>query len=137
MLSGIVEFIKVPKIIRIGITFCLVSFAWIFFRAESLKDAFYIASHLFDKIGPVNFSGLLTLISEHTKVLGLTVFGWVEVVGAIIAMSLVEFLRGQKNVQQIFSKKPLVVRWAVYYALVLIIIFLATQGREQFIYFQF
>jgi D-alanyl-lipoteichoic acid acyltransferase DltB (MBOAT superfamily) len=40
--------------IQILITFCLVSFAWIFFRANSLSDAIYIATHLFSGYDPAN-----------------------------------------------------------------------------------
>lgn len=40
------ERIKVPSIIRIFITFCLVTFAWIFFRAENLHEAGIVISKI-------------------------------------------------------------------------------------------
>lgn len=47
------------KIWQVIITFNLVSFAWIFFRAETLSDALYIVTHLFSFVGSQNllFSG--------------------------------------------------------------------------------
>lgn len=40
------EKIKVPSFIRIFITFCLVTFAWIFFRAENLQEAVIVISKI-------------------------------------------------------------------------------------------
>ena len=40
------EKIKVPSFIRIFITFCLVTFAWIFFRAENLHEAGIVISKI-------------------------------------------------------------------------------------------
>ena len=41
-----IEF-KLPALVKIACTFGLVTFAWIFFRANSFDDALYVVSHLF------------------------------------------------------------------------------------------
>jgi D-alanyl-lipoteichoic acid acyltransferase DltB (MBOAT superfamily) len=64
------------KIWQVIVTFNLISFAWIFFRAETISDAVYIVTHLFSFVGNQNllFSGfrefeltmvLLGVISYH------------------------------------------------------------------------
>ena len=47
-LSGLSKYPETHKLIKMLITFCLVCFAWIFFRANSLKDALFISGHLFN-----------------------------------------------------------------------------------------
>ena len=44
---GIVNYPTLNKYLQIGVTFVLVDFAWIFFRANSLNDAWYIINNLF------------------------------------------------------------------------------------------
>ena len=39
--------IRLPAVVKVLITFALVSFAWIFFRANSFADAGYVVTHLF------------------------------------------------------------------------------------------
>lgn len=109
----------------IGLTFNLVAVAWIFFRATSLADAWYILTHLFagftwqapDRIGLGATTALVVLCS-------------------IALMELYEWLR-QRGVFQI-SLLPWWSRWACYYALVLLIVlFGVLHSQAQFIYFQF
>ena len=52
----------VYRSLQIVVTFSLVSFAWIFFRANSLSDAIYISLHLFSGYD----GGNAALISEQT-----------------------------------------------------------------------
>ncbi len=53
---------------KIFVTFNLVSFAWIFFRANSVSDAFYVITHLFHnlswplRLGPSQFTTALTVL---------------------------------------------------------------------------
>lgn len=45
---------RIPKFIKIGVTFALVTLAWSLFRAESISDAFLLWSRLFSgEFGPV------------------------------------------------------------------------------------
>src|ERR1051326_7604220 len=51
-----------PRAFQVFVTFHLVAFAWIFFRARSVADGWYIATHL--------FVGATTRISYATSVRG-------------------------------------------------------------------
>jgi len=136
--------INADSFIQRYITFCLVAFAWIFFRANSLQDAFYIINHMFiglfqdiSNLLQTDLYTIATLISQKQKVLGLTVFGWLTVIISIAIMLAVEKKQEKESLQLIINKKPLFLRWAIYYILVILIIFFASLGKEQFIYFQF
>lgn len=47
---------KIISLIRVFITFCLISFAWIFFRSSDLTQAIYISSNLFKGINDYLFN---------------------------------------------------------------------------------
>ena len=140
-------------------TFSLVSFAWIFFRAASLKDALYIARHL--------VSGWATYLAQswnavregvqHTADLGLyalvdTVFLILEPVTtesrAVIALTvlallillIIEILQYRGDFLEQLNQKPVVLRRVVYASLLAAILILGTSYasvQQAFIYFQF
>jgi len=124
---------KLHSYLKILITFSLVCFAWIFFRADTISGAFNIIFHLFagwgriftvetlKKIqiwGPLKFELVVSLIS----------------IGILLSVQLLEE-RG--NIIDRFSEKPVWVRWPVYYFLLLAILLFGNFGAKQFIYFQF
>jgi len=107
---------------QIVTVFVLAAFAWIFFRANSVDDAYYIVTHLFS--GPWEL-GEVGLRKAWPAFVGLAVIG------------LVETLQQQWETRDLFTRQPFVIRWAVYYAIILTICFWGRFGKEQFIYFQF
>lgn len=115
------------KGIQVFITFHLVILSWIFFRANSVQDAFYIVHKIifFD----FKFTGLGGgLQSTDFRIL----------VFAICMVELAECLKQRVSLPQLVSKWPLMLRWPCYYAFILMIPFLGyfDQGID-FIYFQF
>lgn len=116
----------VSHLLRAVLVFHLVVFAWIFFRAESVGDAFYIVRQIFTGLQP-------TLRSEQIHI-GLTTL--IVLCSSIVLMELVELLRRANRLQ--LTVQPAWVRWSSYYALVvLIVLFGELQAKGQFIYFQF
>ena len=113
---------------QILVTFALVTVAWVFFRAATVADAFYIVSHLFDWTG----APLAQLYS-----LGLPRFEIAVAFGVIAAVATADWLmeRQPEHFMRMWSSRPL--RWAVYNACVFGIIFFGVFGRIEFIYFQF
>lgn len=113
------------------ITFMLVCFTWIFFRADSLNTAWYILTHLFVQLHeslPVAFSYRM----------GFARWDAVVAVFSVGLLLLVEWQqRGQSLLSQL-SRQPVYVRWSGYVLLGLLIVFLGVFDRsQQFIYFQF
>lgn len=112
------------------ITFSLVSFAWIFFRANTITDAFYIVQHLFTGIRNWSLPQTLALLDVDHFSLHVGII-------AIMIMEAVHWLQRDGSVREKVSRYPLVVRWAFYYALLLFILIFGAFGSQEFIYFQF
>jgi alginate O-acetyltransferase complex protein AlgI len=110
----------------IVVTFSLVSGAWIFFRADTLADAWYIVV----SISKAPFSGWAN-IGDVTDIGR----------GALLAIALVLIVdwagRRHRFSLAFLADYPLAIRGAGYYALMLIIIAFGAYSNEPFIYFKF
>jgi D-alanyl-lipoteichoic acid acyltransferase DltB (MBOAT superfamily) len=118
---------SLPWILKTIIVFIFVCFAWIFFRANSISDALYIITHLFSGIKePIKYFTNISSISEKKIMLGgitmLLIFDYMSLNGDI-----------WKKIQNI----NIVVRYCIYFSLILIIIFFMNTKSHEFIYFQF
>ena len=120
-------------------TFVLAAFAWIFFRANNAGDAFYIIQKL-----PGAYHDLLHIIQTHSvyfmNIWTLPNISYDYVVlciGLIVFMEAVHVLQNKTSITAALKKQSKYVRWAVYYAVVLCIIFMGVYENREFIYFQF
>ena len=116
------------------VTFGLVCFAWVFFRANNVGDAFYIVTHMFTGLAGAyrvfNFYWL-----EHATGVGWHRLG--TIAAAVAVMEVVQALQARGG-QPVLAHRPVWVRWPAYYAVILAIVFLGAFNRgQQFIYFQF
>lgn len=113
------------EFLNIGVTFGLTVFAWIFFRAESLRHALNYISGIFSPsiMTIPHFPGqkraLLTIL-------------------LIIGFMIIEWLQREKQHALQFDKIifPKVIRWGLYYGIILTIFWFGGT-QQQFIYFQF
>ncbi len=124
------------KIIRILITFSLVCFAWIFFRAADFDSAVYIVKNIFTGIGNITY--IFSPERLHILYLDKTMFDFSVAIILIIALKSVQMIQRQGNVIDRLNQKPLVIRWLAYYILLIIILLFGQFDiAQQFIYFQF
>jgi alginate O-acetyltransferase complex protein AlgI len=132
-ISSALRLDRVPLLhsaIQITITFSLVTFTWIFFRANSLSNAFYIASHLWPGPNQPGIGASLSMLGTPIDI--------IAAVGAIILLMIVESLQSRQSIRYTLAQQPLAVRWLAYYILVMAIIVLAEiSNPTEFIYFQF
>ena len=136
-------------------TVLLVCFAWIFFRANDLRDAWYIVSHLFRGWGPFVMqlpnvigqgieSGLLRFNEALFQAIGLlTPLSRGEIFLTVLALLFLVYVETRQEhgnfMEELNLKKPHI-RLAYYAILVAAILALGTSytGIQQaFIYFQF
>ncbi len=115
---------------QIFITFNLVCLAWVFFRAPSLTDAWYIVTHILSDIGSKaangNVAGLFALGQGKNRLLQSLL---------PLSVPLIVFLA--KGRVDIFAR-PRWFRWGVYYLLVYTILYHSViNAKSQFVYFQF
>jgi D-alanyl-lipoteichoic acid acyltransferase DltB (MBOAT superfamily) len=109
-------------IYKILVTFILVSFAWIFFRAKTTQEAFHIVSSIF------SFSGQL-FIDYPTFIYGLS---------GILFMLFFEYRREYYSESSLpFLTNHWIKEIMLYGSLVIIILLTGVFDGGQFIYFQF
>jgi len=149
---GLPEESRLRKAIQVCVTFTLVCFAWIFFRANTITDAFLITAKLTEL--PAELAGYARMLSQNgiagtvrtafqvgidvshpIQDFGLTNLG---LSGIFIAILLInDVLMRKMPDETILKQTPLVLRWAGYYALLLTILLNWNAGSSQFIYFTF
>ncbi len=113
------------RIIQIIITFILVYFSWIFFRANSLSDAFLIISKTFKISG----GDILNLF--HFKIDFLISFL------CIILLLIIEVTEEAAQLYDRMKKLIRPVKWAILILLIIIVFVLGVWEEADFLYFQF
>lgn len=121
-IKEISERLTLLNIVRMVVTFCIVSFAWIFFRAENCADASMIVGKIFTSHGSV-------FTDPDTMVYG---FGFLLLV--FVVDFITEFCGGRF---QLLNNKHTVVRWVTYLAMIVMILLFGVLDGGSFIYFQF
>jgi alginate O-acetyltransferase complex protein AlgI len=134
----------ITRAAQIGVTFCLVTFAWIFFRANTVNDAFYFVTHMFQNVwirtcfrGFLHlpavcqnlelFSGNFQRENEVILVTGLLIYALVSLFGKRISA----------------QRFPAVLRWGTYLAFLALLMlgfFLFETNNanyQSFLYFKF
>lgn len=133
---GLYKGSNLRKFVDVFITFHLVLLAWVFFRANSVHDAIHIIGNIF----PLRLADFVKLIfsSGATEtVLGLKNRELFLAVFSIIVMEFIHFLQRKRSITSILSQQPVIIRWLVYYALIIAIISFGEYSMQEFIYFQF
>ncbi len=134
MIHGFVQCIegctyKLPRIVRQIITFCIVAFAWMFFRINSLSEAFYVIGHMLPS------GSLLGAFQE----MGMTKLSIVKCGMCIVLIMLYDIFSEKKNLLKEIDKLHIIARWLIYtvVAVLTICVHLHEGSNASFIYFQF
>jgi D-alanyl-lipoteichoic acid acyltransferase DltB (MBOAT superfamily) len=137
--SGIAHSVGIDRIpllhkgMQIAVTFVLVSLAWAFFRANSIPDAVYMVTHLHS-----GWSDILTGNNlDAWLFLGKPKRDFIIAISSLVFVWLIHFLETHNNMRHMFSEKPIIFRWPVYYILLTAVLLLCAPGSQKFIYFQF
>lgn len=116
------------NLIRIMFTFFVILNTWIFFRAKSVADAFYIVTHQFQ----------FNKNSHSIFSLGLDQVQFCIVIFAIGILLAGNYIGMKTNFLVVIRRLPLAGRWALYLILLTSFsIFAAFDLNHPFIYFQF
>ena len=112
------------KAVMIIITYHLFVFGGIYFKVRTMADGWYMLTHFWG----TNFIQLPLFF-------GLEEFGFMLLL--VIFLCSVNYIQERRgSIREMLRKKPLVVRWALYYLMVMSI-FAGMLKTAQFIYFQF
>lgn len=140
--------LSLPDWLKIIITFSLISFAWIFFRTQTLNDAFTVIKKISEI--PANIQELLIMktemgIKDSVKLLlsfNDESFGFltgvIKFLLSLIIFIFISSLTYKKDGFELEKKLPAILKWLLYYILVLVLIFaLCTGLSSNFIYNNF
>lgn len=117
------------KFSSVFLTFHLVLFSWVFFRANSISDASILLKNMLNM--KINFAQIYALKLSVT---------WYEIsiaIGSILFMEFVHLIQRSRKITDILSAKPVWFRWSVYYLLIFSILIFGQFKQSDFIYFQF
>ncbi len=122
------------KLMQVLLTFILVDFAWIFFRANSLTSAKTLILNL-NCFNPGIFTErTIFSLGLDSKDFMLALLG----IGVILFINI---LQRKNNLRVQLSKQNIVLRWIIYITSVIAILIFGIYGpgfsAQQFIYFQF
>lgn len=131
--SRIGRFLKRKHWWQLPITFTLLCFTWIFFRANTFEDAVWVISRLFwDASRPLNYlqTAIVCLELSPIAAIGMTL--------SVVLLGIYDYAALKCDVIAAFSKQKFFIRWPVYVLLLVIIALFAPKGvATEFIYFQF
>lgn len=116
------------------VTFALVTVAWVFFRANTLGEAVYVATRMWVPTPWVFTDG--TLLRQG--------LGSAEMLVALLSITVLfvsEYLSQRVDLLITLRQQPLAYRWAFYYALILAIVIFGAYGgtynAADFVYFKY
>jgi D-alanyl-lipoteichoic acid acyltransferase DltB (MBOAT superfamily) len=132
---GISRFPAIDGFFDVLITFLLAAFAWIFFRANNVQDSFVIVRKLADLPAEM----LQVVQTRRIAFLNLKgIYQWIlPGFAAIAALEIAHIIQIKMKLEHTFEQKPALVRWAVYYGGLFLLIFYGVYEKNQFIYYQF
>jgi len=119
--------------LRVILVFCICSFAWIFFRANSFTDAAMIISNLFFGLD----AGIINYLTTGVHAVGLTLKTITPMVISVLILIVYDFFSLKTDVIKWISSKHIVIRYSVYLFMLVFIILFRASGEAVFVYFQF
>ena len=133
--TSLIKFPMLQKIINTIITFLLVSFAWIFFRAKSFNDAITLINNSILETksyyeGSIHY-GLNSIKVFYTKL------DWIFILISLSILLIVHWIQRNKSPNLLISKQNIYIRWIMYFGMIILLLFERQMGKSQFIYFQF
>lgn len=139
--AGLVRLNSIPKLRRVWqilVTFAIVNVGWVFFRANSVHDGVYIIEKIIYGLpsAAASFRPLLFWQSLSYGN-GLSKVELLIGLAAVVVLEAVHLFERSRDPRRWLASQPWWIRWTVYYALVLVIVFFGKFGDQQFIYFQF
>lgn len=108
----------IAKAVRWAVTFHIVCFSWIFFRSQSVADA---------------WDAVVRIVSWAPG----EYYGGFAPVGVLGVLLVGEMMRFRFRWLDFVDKRPTLLRWIVYAAVVVLAVTFAGAGNPEFIYFQF
>ena len=108
-------------------TYLLFAFSLIFFRLDSVTDAFYYIRH-------ISFS---THASWKEMSIGMSDHNCIVAGSALVLILTYEYFMSKRDLLEALAKQPALIRWSIYYLLAIMFFTLGQFNSDSFIYLQF
>ncbi len=119
--------------LRVILLFIIISFTWVFFRAQNISQANYIFKNMFIGIThPLTYirSGLYSFdVKPAYLLITLSLY--------LLPLFVFDLISVKNNCFALISKQNKIIRYTIYFVIVLMILLLHYVGEVSFIYFQF
>ena len=119
--------------IRVILVFIIMTFTWVFFRAQNINEALYVFSNMFKGIAhPLSYlrSGIYSFGVKPTYLLvTLTLY--------LLPLFIYDLLSVNYDCFTLINKQNKVKRYTIYFIILFMILLLHYVGEVSFIYFQF
>lgn len=118
---------NLSKLLNVIVTFHLVVFAWIFFRANGIRDSYTLVKNTFSfDMADLNNLNLFRISSD-----------WAISLATIFLLLVVDFITERSKIRHYFNQLPGLLRWALVIFTLAVIVFLGKFEEQDFLYFQF
>jgi alginate O-acetyltransferase complex protein AlgI len=137
-LSGLARLTRLAAAIDIACTFATVTAGWVLFRSQRLSDAGIILSRIATDLAAgidrplFQIERAFEICSLHLSPVDIAV-----VLVAIAVLEVGDVIQGRIAFRPWLARRPAMVRWAMYFALVTVVLVWGDFGGPPFIYFQF
>jgi len=141
---GLTRYEAIDHVFQSTVVFLLAAFAWIFFRAKTVGDAFVlvrkfiiaIPSYIHNLLSNPKFLWLEDLLFNNSLK-----FVWFDMLILVIAIFLMFTIHRKQedgSFAEFLNSKNKFTRWGIYFSCILFILFFAVyHDNNEFIYFQF
>jgi len=130
-----IENLFVVNVARTAVTFGLVSFGWILFRAETLDDSLFIMANLFSDFA---YWSEVPYVFRTLSNMGMGLAQLLAAFVCIIVLVIADIAAGEGNIHEKLMEKPADMRFAFYLLIGFLTIALGVfHDGADFIYFQF
>jgi len=113
-------------------TFLFVAAAWVFFRAQSVSEAFFVLGHMFTGI-----SSPLSYLTNGFRDLHMTVPDGIGLLIALTMLGAYDYTAQKESPLLVISHLPRWGRYVIYYCFLLFVLLFASFNAKEFVYFQF
>jgi D-alanyl-lipoteichoic acid acyltransferase DltB (MBOAT superfamily) len=127
--SRFLKFDKIPRLVHLGsilLTFSLLCFSIVFFRADSLAAGFALIGNAFHLSGMT--IALKDILANNEVTFALS---------QIVLLLVVEQIHAKHNLTTWLAQRPAFIRWPVYISFVFYVLIFGILTTKEFLYFQF
>jgi D-alanyl-lipoteichoic acid acyltransferase DltB (MBOAT superfamily) len=123
---------RIRDLFSMILTITIVVFAWVFFRANTISDAFVGLKTMFIGIDePIKYFKTAYMVFDYPKL------DFIKIIFVTSLLLVFDYFNMKRDVINSMKNWNVVIRWSVYLIFLFLFVFLDPRESSEFIYFQF